>query len=598
MWFRNSLKSKLSVLLIAAIVFPLLATGIVSYRIASNLTEKIEKQSGMNTLQQISDKLDFIIGDAENMSVFIIGQKNIQSYLGSDRSDISLYSQNVAFLMNLASSKTYISNITITSNKGYPALSNTTIVRSGLPEVMRANEGKYNLAVKWWTPLYENQTTDNGLKQVFTLVRPIRSTDKFQNYGELSISIDAREVQRMLENAAWNESGHLWLINEENRVMVSQKGEGLNQLLGDKISHLGTLPGAEGVENVKLGDESSTLLYYTVPSLGWKLVGVIPTHIYTAQNQYVLTLTAWAIGISALFAGLLVLYFITWVTRPLIKVARKLNKIDPDEPIRPFEVKTTDEIGMLLRSYNRLSDRIERLKSQLQLNAAKKKEADIQALQAQINPHFLYNTLSSIHWIALMNKQKPIAEMVGALTDFLRFSLNDGKEFCTVGQEVAHAQNYVRIMSKRFQDKFEATFFIDPSIQDQTMLKLLLQPLIENSIMHGIQKRREKGSILVQGELRPGAMTFTVEDTGIGMEEAKLREIRHALQLEKDSIESQAEPDTAYGLAETVKSGYGLGSVHRRLILHYGSETGLQIESEPGTGTRITFTIPLLEGSA
>ncbi|AHV95123.1 cache domain-containing sensor histidine kinase [Paenibacillus sabinae] len=587
MWFKHSLKGKLSLLLIIAIVFPLLGAGVVSYRIASNLTEKIEKQSGMNTLRQLSDKLDFIINDIETMSVFIIGQRNIQSYLGSDRADISLYSQNVAFLLNLASSKPYISNITIASGRGYPALSNTTVLYSGLPRLLEAKTADYNPAQKWWTPLYENQTTDDGIKRVFSLVRPIRSTDKFQPLGELAISVDVDEVQEMLQDAAWNANGRLWLVNQENRIMSSQTGEGLNMPLGQSLPGLGELRGTEGVLNITRGQESNTLLYYTLPSLNWKLVGVIPTRIYTAQNEYVLTLTAVAIGVAALLAGALVLYFTAWVTRPLTKLARKLKDVSPGDPVKQFEVRSTDEIGMVLHSYNQLGERIERLKSQLQLNEAKKKEADIQALQAQIHPHFLYNTLSSIHWIALMNKDRQVAEMVGALGDFLRFSLNDGKEFCSVEQEVAHAQNYVRIMSKRFQDKFDSTFLIDPKIQERTMLKLLLQPLIENSIMHGLKKKQGKGSVFVHAELRGEGMSFVVEDTGVGMDEEKLLHLRSLL------LAGEAGEQQRSGSSD---SGYGLSSVHRRLKLHYGSGAGLHIESEPEGGTRISFTIPVLEG--
>ncbi|NOU92273.1 HAMP domain-containing protein [Paenibacillus sp. LMG 31456] len=586
LWFTKSLKSKLSLLLLVAVIFPLLTTGVISYRIASNLTEEKEKLSGMNTLKQISDKLDFIVRDVENMSVFIIGQKDIQSYLDNERVDISLYSQNVAFLMNLASSKKYISNITITSDSGYPALSNTTVLKSGLPELLKSNTKAYESNSKWWTSLYENQTTDDGLRRVVSLVRPIRNMNYFQRTGNLSISIDEAEVRRILRDAGWEEKGSIWLVDQDNRILSSQTSEGLGLQLSEMLPNLSELEGTGGAMNYATERESNTVLYHTLPSLNWTLIGVIPTKVYTAQNKYVLALTAYAIGIAALLAMALVLYFITWVTRPLTEMARKLKDINPDEPIPTMEVKSKDEVGLLLHSYNMLSNRIQRLKVQLQQNEAMKKEVDIQALQAQINPHFLYNTLSSIHWMALMNKDKQIAEMVGALSDFLRFSLNNGEEFCSVQQEVAHAQNYIRIMSKRFQDKFDSEFYIDSDLQGRMMLKLLLQPLIENSIMHGLQKKNGKGFVYVHGERYSDSMTFIVEDTGIGIEREKLLNIRHQL-----SGISEMEGNNP----QKMKSGYGLRNVHRRLLLHYGSENGLHIESESGGGTRISFTIPILE---
>ena len=587
LWFKQSLKSKLSLLILVAVITPLLATGVVSYRIASNLTEKIEKESGMNTLRQVSEKLDFLMSDVDTMSVFIIGQKDIQSYLDRDREDYALYSQNVAFLMNLASSKPYISNITITSAKGFPALSNTTVLHSGLPALQQSYAEEHSMDEKWWTPPYENQTTDDGVAEVFSLVRPIRDLSKFKRIGELSISVDIPAVRRMLQDAGWNASGHIWLVDDEGRTVASPSSKDGTAVTA--LPDLGAMKDNEGVATVSEDGESNTLLYYTLPTLGWKLVGVIPTQIYTAQNKYVLTLTAYAIGLAAVFAGALVLYFITWVTRPLSKITKKLKDLNPDEPITRIEVKTSDEIGMLLHSYNKLSDRIQRLKTQLQENEAKKKEADIQALQAQINPHFLYNTLSSIHWTALMNKDKPTAEMVGALSDFLRFSLNEGKEMCAVQQEVAHAQNYIRIMSKRFPDKFDSAFFIDPELHDKTMLKLLLQPLIENSIMHGLQKLKGQGCLFVYGELRGDHIAFAVEDTGTGIEENKLRKLRRHLNAPDEAAE-----DTV----RSGRSGYGLRSVHRRLQLHYGSSAGLSIDSEPGIRTRISFEIPILEERA
>jgi two-component system sensor histidine kinase YesM len=586
LWFTKSLKSKLSLLILVAVIFPLLATGVVSYRIASNLTEEKEKQSGMNTLQQISDKLEFIIRDVENMSVFIIGQKDIQAYLDNGQVDYPLLSQNMAFLMNLGSSKKYISNITITSEFGYPTLSNTNVLHSGLPELLKSNEAIYKSSSAWWTPLYENQTTDNGIRRVVSLVRPIRSIGKFQPIGSLSISIDEAEVRRILRDAGWEEKGFIWLVDQENRILSSQNGEEMNLPLSDLIPNLGKLQGTGGVVDYTAGGANNTMLYYTLPSLNWKIVGSIPTNVYTAQNEYVLTLTAIAIGIAALLSVALVLYFITWVTRPLTKLSQKLKDINPDEPIPAIEVKSADEVGLLLHSYNKLGDRIERLKSQLQQNEAMKRKVDIQALQAQINPHFLYNTLSSIHWIALMNKDKQIAEMVGTLSDFLQFSLNKGEEFCSVNQEVAHAQNYIRIMSKRFQDKFDWEFYIDSELHERSMLKLLLQPLIENSIMHGLQKNKNKGHVYVHGARQGGQMAFVVEDTGIGMPQDKLLSIRRQLSAAVGGED---------GNPEQIKSGYGLGNVHRRLQLHYGNEAGLHIESEPGTGTRISFIIPILE---
>ncbi|MFC3769063.1 sensor histidine kinase [Paenibacillus sp. GCM10012303] len=584
-WLANSLQRKLSLLLLIAVVLPLIATGVVSYRIASSLTEEKEKQSGMNMLRQMGDRLDFMVRDVESMSVFIIGEKDIQQYLDNERADITLFANNIGFLTNLVFSKPYISNVTITPTSDFPVLSNTTIVHSGLTKQLKERQELMAGRTKGWTSLYENQTSADGLKRVVSLVRPIRSLSKFQMLGVLSISLDEAEMRKIIKGSGWEKTGFVMIVDENDRILSGDSADWLNRSLYERLPHAGPLIGNEGVFTYTAENkQENTVLYHKLTQPDWKLVGVIPTGVYTSQNRFVLTVTAVAIGIALLLSIALVLWFIRWVTRPLAGLAVKMKDINPDEPLPAFEVKSSDEVGLLLHSYNKLGDRIERLKDQVQQNEAKKKEADILALQAQINPHFLYNTLSSIHWMALMNKDQRIAGMVGALSDFLRFSLNKGEEFCSVQQEVSHAQNYVTIMSIRFQDKFDTEFYIDPDLNGKPMLKLLLQPLIENCIMHGLQKKKEKGHLYVYGERHGDTMTFVVEDTGVGIGEEKLREVRRNLNAASGT--SSLEPG---------RSGFGLRNVHQRLQLHYGADTGLTIESESGIGTRFSFTIPIRE---
>jgi len=587
-WLANSLKRKLTLLLLFAILLPLLFAGVVSYRMAASVTEEKAKQSGMNTLNQIKDKLEFVVQDVENMSIFLIGEKDIQLYLDNEREDIARYSLIIGTLTNLAFSKKYISNITIKPKNGNPELSNSTILKSGLPPLLEQYKMDYRITPKLWTSLYENQTTD-GLKRVISLVRPVRNFYNFKEMGWISVSLDQKEIERFIDAAGWEKSGYVLLLDKDGKIISGGDPSWLTQPLSAIFPDMEKLEGTNGVQKYGSGKEQKTILYNKIPSLGWELVGFIPTQVYGAQNNYVLTVTAFATGIALLLAVGLMLYFIQWVTTPLTKLTRSLKELNLDETIPTYSIKSTDEIGLLVRSYNKLGEKIDRLKTQVQFNEAKKKEADIQALQAQINPHFLYNTLSSIHWIALMNKDRQIAEMVGALSDFMRFSLNKGEEYCQVRQEIAHAQNYAHIQSIRFPEQFTIEFFVDPDMMPMPMLKLLLQPLIENSLIHGIQKKKEKGQVFVHGELQDGEMKFVVEDTGIGIEEGRLREIRRRLFSAVD--QEPRTPDR-----NMTKSGsYGLLNVHRRLKLHYGNESGLTIDSEAGKGTRISFTIPLRE---
>jgi two-component system sensor histidine kinase YesM len=593
-WFANSLKRKLTLLLVFAILLPMLITGIVSYRIAASVTEEKAKQSGMNTLKQIKDKLEFVIQDVENMSIFLIGEKDIQLYLDNKTEDVTRYSLIIGTLTNLAFSKKYISNITIKPLDGKPELSNSTILESGLTPLLEQFKMDYRKTSKWWTSLYTNRTNE-GVKQVISIVRPIRNFYNFREIGWISVSLDQKEIERFINEAAWEKSGYVLLLDKEDRIISVSGGDPswLSKPMAEVMPDMEPLNEASGVLKYGAGKEQKTILYNTIPNLGWKLVGFIPTQVYGAQNAYVLNVTAFATGIALVLAVGLMLLFVQWVTKPLTGLTKYLKDVNPDDPIPLYPIRSTDEIGLLVRSYNKLGDKIDLLKTQVQKNEAKKKEADMQALQAQINPHFLYNTLSSIQWIALMNKDKQIAEMVGALSDFMRFSLNKGEEYCHVRQEIAHAQNYAYIQSIRFPDQFEIEFFVDPDMMDLPILKLLFQPLIENSLIHGIQKKKEKGHVFVHGEWNGDVMKFVVEDTGIGMDEATLRGIRARMMTDVDTT-----PHAGEAAKPNTGGSYGLLNVHRRLRLHYGSGSGLTIDSQPGRGTRISFLIPFKEGQS
>jgi len=592
-WLANSLKRKLAILLVFAILLPMMITGIVSYQIASSVTEEQAKQSGMNTLKQVKDKLEFVVQDVENMSIFLIGEKDIQLYLDYKAEDVTRYSLIIGTLTNLAFSKKYISDITIKPLNGKPELSNSTILESGLPPLLEQFKMDYRKTSKWWTSLYENRT-NQGIKQVVSIVRPIRNFYNFREMGWISVSLDQKEIERFIDEAGWEKSGYVLLLDKEDRIISVSGGdpEWLSRPLADVMPDMEQLGGSSGVLNYGSGNGQNTILYNTIPSLGWKLVGFIPTQVYRAQNAYVLNVTAIATGIALVLAVGLMLIFVQWVTKPLTGLTKFLKNVNPDEAIPAYPIRSADEIGLFVRSFNKLGDKIELLKTQVQKNEAKKKEADMLALQAQINPHFLYNTLSSIQWIALMNKDRQIAEMVGALSDFMRFSLNKGEEYCQLQQEIAHAQNYAYIQSIRFPDQFEIEFFVDPDLMHLPILKLLFQPLIENSLIHGIQKKKEKGNIFVHGEWSGEAMKFVVEDTGVGIEEGKLREIRRQMMADNESepqSQDQVKSDTG---------SYGLLNVHRRLRLHYGNGSGLTIDSQVGKGTRISFLIPFKEGHA
>jgi two-component system sensor histidine kinase YesM len=207
------------------------------------------------------------------------------------------------------------------------------------------------------------------------------------------------------------------------------------------------------------------------------------------------------------------------------------------------------------------------------------KKAELRALQAQINPHFLYNTLDTIIWMAEANRPAQVVELVRALSRFFRITLSKGKDWITVGEEIEHISSYLTIQKIRYRDILDYVIDVDPEVLDATMLKLTLQPLVENALYHGIKNKRSGGVITVRGRRwDDGHLLVEVSDNGIGMTAEKVAQLRAALANE--------------GLAAR-ESGFGLCNVHQRVKLYYGKQYGLTVESEYGQGTRVLLDIPL-----
>jgi len=238
-----------------------------------------------------------------------------------------------------------------------------------------------------------------------------------------------------------------------------------------------------------------------------------------------------------------------------------------------------DEITELGMSFNIMIGKIKELLDSKIKEQENLKKAELRALQAQINPHFLYNTLDTIIWMAESKKTDQIIEIVSALSNFFRISLSKGMDWITIGEEVERIRSYLTIQKMRYQDILDFKIEVDQDVAENTILKLVLQPLVENALYHGIKNKRQGGTISVRARRKgEDEILLEVEDDGIGFTPEKLTQVRS--ELEDDSGDFKLE------------SGFGIGNVNKRIRLYYGKPYGLTIQSEYTTGTCVTLVIP------
>mgnify|MGYP003363756648 CR=1 FL=1 len=251
--------------------------------------------------------------------------------------------------------------------------------------------------------------------------------------------------------------------------------------------------------------------------------------------------------------------------------AERLGKGDLDAKA---DLGSLEEINVLARTFNHMSERIRRLLEKNTQEQKNLREAELRLHQEQISPHFLYNTLDSIVWMAEGGNNRQVVEMTTDLSDFFRTVLSGGKDFITVEEEESHIRSYLKIQKIRYEDILDYSIQIEPGIKDHIVLKMLLQPLVENALYHGIKNKRGGGCIIIRGYEDRDNLIFEVEDNGSGMDPETLEKVRKKL---SGTFEGEQ--------ADLKKGGFGLNNVAQRLRMYYGDQAEILVESEKGIGT-------------
>lgn len=267
------------------------------------------------------------------------------------------------------------------------------------------------------------------------------------------------------------------------------------------------------------------------------------------------------------------------ITRPFKELSQVTDEIAKGNLSVRANVNTGEEATALSNSMNTMIDKINELLEQVTTEQTRLRKAEFELLQAQINPHFLYNTLDAIIWLAEAGEQKRVVGMVRNLSDFFRTSLNQGKDINSIKEEMLHVKSYLEIQHVRYQDILSYDIEVPESLYIYSIPKITIQPLVENALYHGIKNKRGMGHISIRGQAGEKDFTITVTDDGIGIDETRLRQVQSGIQNK----------------VLTGKDFYGLYNVCERIRLNFGEEYGIFIESVYGEGTSVRVILPYVE---
>jgi len=433
-----------------------------------------------------------------------------------------------------------------------------------------------------WTPKERVISDENSAlsADVFSMYRKIRNKDSIQTIiGVMKISILAKNIADILEKADISKRGTVFIVDSSERLICKAADDGG---LAERLAPAALFAAAEPGEShewkrARVAGSDYEYKAKTLESSDWTLVSAVPLSEirYSADQlkRMLLLLTA----TIAVAAFLVAAYFSSSATRRIVRLTEMMNTVRDRSLGAALPTGARDEIGQLIDSYNYMLERIHAL-IEAQYEAGRSvKSAELRALQAQINPHFLYNALDLINWKAIERGAPEIAEISRALARFYYISLSGGQAIVSLADELGNVEAYMQIQNLRFENRIRFIVDIPDALRLCSMPKLILQPLVENAIAHGIREKEPEpsGFISIKAVREGDAIVLTVEDDGVGIPEDKIA----TLLVEGGSSD---------------RHGYGVRNVNERIRLTYGEGYGLSFARRPGGGTIVTVRIPVV----
>ncbi len=574
------LRTKFLLILLVLAIIAMTAAGAVTswinYRYINEETEK----SGKQITDTVSGNISLIMDNVTKIADIIYFDKDIQTSL----KNAGTYSENpeinksiTASLVNMVLSSDFISGAYILDNYGHFYRS-----YNEKPEDIDASRIPQT---DWYNSLSEHD--GNGFfihgsdgvikyfsdKDYITYIREIRDINTYGSLALLMVTVDESTVRTYFNKVSSDYNTVFFIADEEGNYVVRPEEN------ADEIKQ--NLPlirkNENGTAQITINGKSALSVSHRMDFGDWDIVGIFEKDGAKQMLPYYYGLIMLILGIAAVFVILGAVLINLSFFGPLEKLEAQMQLVDQGR-LEPIETDDSrNEISRLKTVFNHMIESIRGLISQVrkEQQIASKNELDL--LLSQVNPHFLYNTLDTASALALMGENEECAEMIQAVGKFYRVSLSGGRQVVTVRDELDCVKNYIRILNIRYGDTITVKYSVDDRLLDQQVLKLILQPIVENAIHHGINAKYKKGTICIQAYSDMDNIVFSVTDDGSGISQEKIQDILQ-------------------GKAGTGRSGYGLHSIIERIRLYYGIEEPMTIHSTEGCGTEIQVrvgTVPM-----
>ena len=520
----------------------------------------------LKTVMKLSDSLYYgVIKDADLSDPSVNANFNLLYETNMDQTDsIALFSEDGELLEAVPALRVR-NNLDVTKESWFSCtLQKTENQHFFLPQVQQLFESSGS-QYRWVIPMTR-------------AVEITRGTDTGQ--GVLLLHLNYTGLKLLLDGVTLGNGGYIYLTDGNGEIIFHPRAQlidsGMEQENNRQVAGY-----RDGVYREEFQGKDRVITVKSVGYTGWKLIGVAPEQAVSLNRLKTQLLVVFA---AALILSLMTItnsYISSRITVPIRNLERSVNEIERGNLNTVVDAQGSYEIRHLSQSVQSMARQIQVLMADVVSEHEKKRRQEFDTLQSQINPHFLYNTLDIIVWMIENEKPDQAVKVVTALARFFRISLSRGRSIITVRDELEHVRNYLMIQNMRFKNRFTYTIEAEEEILDLASLKLMLQPLVENAIYHGMEFMDGDGEIMVRAWREDKELYFQVEDNGLGMTQEQIKRLFY----------DQPHTGSSRG------SGIGVKNVNERIRLYFGGEYGLSIESEPDEGTVVTIRLPAVEYS-
>lgn len=579
-YYSLSIRKKISILFILAFSIVLAILAILTYKVSSNILINKAVDNTVQNINLVLKQFDIIFDNAENYSKIAITDKNVQDILDnvSPEDPLVLYNnekiiQNI--LGNIIYPKTFIDSVMIYDTYGNIYDSGGIMIDSEISNTV-PEFSQYDKSLLWIDTQRSNYQRDLMNFDIVTLFRKVQSAQTGRFIGAVETCITERYISSLYSNIKLGETGEIFVVNLDGQIVSHTDKELVYKNIRNE-PYFDWIEKGEGGKIFLINNIKYLVVCRHYPRLNWIITGLVPLAEVTKDNRD-LTGYILIIGITCvILAVFLSIMIAASITNPLIKLKKAMKYIGDGDFETRVHTNSKDEVGVLAMEFNKMAKRTSELMSNIFNEQKKKREYELALLQSQINPHFLYNTLESICGLAELNRNDEIINTVSKLAAFYRGVLSKGSNVIPVREEINITRNYLEIIKVRYGQSFDYLFELDEEVYRFNTVKLVLQPLVENSISHGLRNKKGKGLIVIKGFVDSDKVNLHVIDNGIGMK--------------PEDIEIIFKPQ---GIDYKTKS-FGIKSTDERIKLYFGLDYGLEVDSTYGVGTTVKVSLPARE---